>query len=749
MQQRVLPLGIALALLGSGLSLPVVAEVLEEIVVTAQKREQNLQDVGLSITAFSGEQVRELGFTTTTDVANFTPGLNITTPQAEGSQVNFILRGVGLNDFTDANENPVAAYFDDVYRGAMGGLSLQLFDIERIEVLRGPQGTLYGRNTTGGLVHFISKRPTDTPEGYAQVSVGEYSQLQFEGAASGPLGEHVSGRISVSTDDHDGYVKNRAPGVDNYNAAHARAVRTQLLWQPAEEAEVLVQAHYSRNDAQVGAWQHQSVGFADGGDGRVEIGPDDINPFCPTGPGLDCLGYRDTDNDPWAGDFDRDGSVEVESKGVSAHLTWELADGLTLVNIAAFDRVERLQEEDTDASPAPLIVPTFGASTDQISEELRLSGEGDDTRWVVGAYYYDQNVDAQYDLDLSNLGFVVFDANYTQDTTSWSGFGQYEFEFTPGWTLIGGLRYTQENRELDYLNVDTSGFFTDVIGLPDDVAFAFSKSSVGDIAEHDRHNVTGKIELDFKPDDDWLWYASLSKGVKSAGFNTGFLDSTLLFASNTVETIPFDEETLYSYEVGFKSTLFDGAARLNASAFYYDYRDFQTFRFELLNQIIFNTDAEVFGGEIELQANPWEGWDFAAGLSLLDTTAEDIPAAASGTPKDRTMVSAPDITLSALARYEWDAFSGKMAALVKAKYQGETYFDIQNYSTSRENGYVVTDVRLQWTSGDDRWQVAGFVNNVTDEEYLGYTFDFASFGFNQQAWARPRWAGASVMYRWQ
>ena len=113
------------------------------------------------------------------------------------------------------------------------------------------------------------------------------------------------------------------------------------------------------------------------------------------------------------------------------------------------------------------------------------------------------------------------------------------------------------------------------------------------------------------------------------------------------------------------------------------------------------------------------------------------------------MVAAPDITLSALARYEWDAFSGKMAALLKAKYQGETYFDIQNYNTSRENGYVVTDVRLQWTSGDDRWQVAGFVNNVTDEEYLGYTFDFASFGFNQQAWGRPRWAGASVMYRWQ
>ena len=749
MHQRALPFGIALALASSAFTLPATAEVLEEILVTAQKREQNLQDVGLSVTAFSGEQIRELGFTTTTDVTNFTPGLNVTTPQAEGSQVNFILRGVGLNDFADANENPVAAYFDDVYRGAMGGLSLQLFDMARIEVLRGPQGTLYGRNTTGGLVHFISKRPTATPEGYAQVTVGEYSQLQLEGAASGALGEQVSGRLAVSTAAHDGYVKNRAPGVDNYSEADAKALRAQLLWEPSDAAGLLLQGHYSRNDAQVGAWQHQSIGYADGGDGRVEIGANDINPFCPLGPGQDCFGYRDDDGDPWAGDFDRDGRVEVESKGVSAQLRWEIADGITLVNIAAFDRVERLQEEDTDAGPAPLLIPTFGASTDQITEELRLSGESGDSRWVVGAYYYDQRVDAQYDLDLSNLGFVVFDANYTQDTTSWSGFGQYEVEFTPGWTLIGGLRYTEEKRELDYLNVETSGFFTDVIGLPDSTAFDFSTSTVGNLAEHDGHNTTGKVELDYRPDDNWLWYASLSKGVKSAGFNTGFLDQTMVFGSNIAGTIPFDRETLYAWEAGFKATLFDGAARLNASAFYYDYRDFQTFRFELLNQIIFNTDAEVYGGEIELQANPWEGWDFAAGLSLLDATAKDIPASASGTPEDRTMVAAPDITLSALARYEWDAFGGVMAALVKAKYQGETFFDIQNYRTARENGYVVADVRLQWTSADERWQLAGFVNNLADEEYLAYTFDFASFGFNQQAWGRPRWAGASMMYRWQ
>ncbi|MFM7784900.1 MAG: TonB-dependent receptor, partial [Gammaproteobacteria bacterium] len=699
--------------------------------------------------AFTGEQARELGFTTTTDIANFTPGLNFTTPQAEGSQINFFLRGVGLNDFTDANENPVAAYFDEVYRGAMGGLSLQLFDIERIEVLRGPQGTLYGRNTTGGLVHFISRRPTPEPEGYAMVSVGEYRQIQLEAAAGGALSQTVAGRVSISTNDHDGYVKNRAPGAGDYNAADAEAVRAQVLWSPSENAELLLQAHASRSGAQVGAWQHQSIAASGGGDSRVELGPDDINPACPTGPGLDCFGYRDTDGDPWAGEFDRDGRVKVEAEGVSAHLDWDLGGELRLVSITAWDQVERLQEEDTDAGPFPLLLPTFAAETSQFTQELRLHGERESARWVAGLYYYDQEVDGSYDLDLSNLGFLVFDADYVQDTTSWAVFGQYEQDLSERWTLVAGLRYTQEERELDYLNVETTGFFTGVIGLPTDVAFDFAPSTVGDLAQHDKDNLSGRLELDYRPTEDLLVYGAFSRGVKSAGFNNGFLDETLVFGSNTAATIPFDEETLDAVEFGFKATLLDGAARLNGSVFHYDYQDFQTFRFELLNQIIFNTDATVQGAEIELQASPREGWDFALGASWLDATADDIPASASGTLRERDMVAAPDVTLNVLGRYEWDALGGRMAALLKAKYQGETWFDIQNYRTAREGGYVVADARLQWTSGDDRWELAAFVNNLADEEYLVYTFDFGSFGFNQQAWGRPRWAGASVMYRWE
>ncbi len=297
--------------------------------------------------------------------------------------------------------------------------------------------------------------------------------------------------------------------------------------------------------------------------------------------------------------------------------------------------------------------------------------------------------------------------------------------------------------------MDTSGFFTDVVGLPTNVAFDFDQASVGDLAEHDDNSVSGKVELDFKPNDDMLLYASVSRGTKSAGFNVGFLDQNLIFASNTVETIPFGEETLTSYEVGLKSTWGEGRTRFNAAAFYYDYEDFQTFQFELLNQIIFNTDAEVTGGELELQTSPGEGWDIGLGLAVLDANAKDIPSP-SGVLREREMVAAPDIAANAMVRYEWPMLAGRFAVQGTVTHQQDIYYDIQNVPVSFEDGYTVGNLRLSYENDDSPWEVAAFVDNVTDEEYLVYTFDFTgTFGFNQLAYGKPRWAGVSFRYNFR
>ena len=726
---------------------------LEEIVVTAQKREQNLQEVGISVTAYTGEQMHDLGFTNTTDIVAMTPGLNYTVPNAESSQVNFFLRGVGLNDFADASENPVAVYVDDIYRPAVGGLSFQMFDMERVEVLRGPQGTLFGRNTTGGLVHFISKRPTDHLDGYLNLTGGSYSQIKVEGAISGPIGDSLSGRLSFATNKHDGYTENRGTGPD-YNETDAKAVRGQLLLTPSDSVDLLLNAYYSDNDAAVGAWQHESTDIVNGL--SVHLGPnaqgvgvdcnlDGVVDATDRPPGADCFGYQDTDGDPFAGEFDRNGRVEVKTSGFSLNIGWEL-ENFTITSITAVQKVERLQSEDTDAGPCPCIQPTFQADTDTVTQELRIAGGSDTFRWLGGVYYFDNDVDGHYLLDLTTLGFVFFDANYTQETDSLALFGQLEFDLSDQWTMIVGARASNEEKELDYLNVDTSGFFTDVVGLPSNVAFDFDRNSVGDLAIQDHDSFNGKLELDWKPNDDVLVYGSYSRGTKSAGFNVGFLDETLLFASNTVATIPFGEETLTSYELGIKSTVMGGRTRFNASAFYYDYDDFQTFRFELLNQIIFNTVAEVSGLELELLSSPADGWDIALGLILLDAEAKDIPSPA-GELRNRDMVASPDMAANALVRYEWPALNGRFAVQASANYQNELFFDIQNSPVSLEDGYTIGNLRVSYASADDRWELAAFVENITDEEYLSYTFDFTGiFGFNQQAYGKPRWVGVSFQY---
>ncbi|HNP35947.1 MAG TPA: TonB-dependent receptor [Woeseiaceae bacterium] len=731
--------------------------ILEEVVVTAQKREQSLQDVGISVTAFTGDQIQQLGFTNSTDVVSMTPGLTYTVPNAASSQINFFLRGVGLNDFADANENPVAVYVDDVYHPAMGGLNFQLFDVERVEVLRGPQGTLFGRNTTGGLVHFISKRPTRELDGYFMLTAGDYSQIKAEGAIGGPLSDTISGRIAVATNENDGWTENRAPAPD-YNSTDAQAVRGQLLFTPSDTVDVLVQAHYSKNDASVGAWQHQATQIDANGE-SVPLGPNeqttsvdcnadgmlDAGDARPA-PGTDCFGYRDTDGDPYAGEFDRDGRVKVENTGVSLNLNWDIGD-MTLTSITAFQNVDRLQSEDTDAGPFPLIQPTFQAETDTFSQEFRLAGGSDNFRWVGGLYYFDNDVDGHYTLDLTNIGFVYFDANFTQKTESIALFGQVEFDLSDKWTLILGARGAQEEKTLDYLNVDTSGFFTDVVGLPTNVAFEFDQNTVGDLAVHDESSFSGKAQLDWRPMDNLLVYGSLSQGTKSAGFNVGFLDETFLFASNTVDTIPYGSETLRSFEVGFKSTLGNGTTRLNGAAFVYDYQDFQTFRFELLNQVIFNTDADVSGGELELQSSPIDGLDLALGLAVLDANAKDIPSP-DGVLRTRHMVAAPDFSANALVRYAWPVGnSGRIALQAWANYQDASYFDIQNVPVSRQDGYTVSNLRASYSGGDGQWELAAFVHNLTDEAYLNYTFDFTgTFGFNQQAYGQPRWFGVSFQY---
>ena len=751
---------------------------IEEIIVTAQRREQNLQDVGISVSAFGAEEVRNLGFTNTVDVANMTPNLSYTTPQAASSQINFFLRGVGLNDFADAQENPVAVYVDDVYKPAMGGLALQLFDIERIEVLRGPQGALFGRNSTGGVIHYVTKRPSEAFDAYADLSYGSHNEFKGEGAIGGALGAGVSARFSAGFDNYDGYTRNRTPDVQDYNSSDAGAARLQLLFQPSDDLSVLLSGNYSRNSAAVGAWQHQSTKPSADGNSSLPLPADED--FWGSCPGCDAFGYVDNDGDPWRGDYDRPGRVRVQNKGLQANLDWRIG-GMDFTSITAYTTVDRLQQEDSDMNPflmppynpGPIpppeirsfIAPSFGADTDTFSQEFRLAGSADKLRWLAGVYYFDNKVGGHYTLNTDAIGFVDMDANYRQDTESWDLFGQVEYDLAADWTVIAGLRWTSEDKDLDYSNTDSSGIvaFCSTTPAPPctnpgptpigpsrpDASYLmlFNSASVGSLAKHDDSYLTGRLQLNWKASDDVLLYGSISRGKKSAGFNNGFLDQTQVFGNNPVDSVPFGTETLDAYELGVKSTVLSSTTRLNASVFYYDYKDFQTFQWLILNQVIFNTDAEVYGAELEIDSRPIEGLTLQAGLGLLHATADDIPTITGDAVREREMVGAPDLSLDALVRYEWPALGGTLALQAAGSYHEDIWYDIQNHPVSKENGYTLVNFRGSYTSGDRAWELYAYVNNAFEEEYKAYTFDFTGlFGFNQIAYGAPRWAGVGARF---
>jgi iron complex outermembrane receptor protein len=707
---------------------------LEEVTVTAQKREQSLQDVGVSVTAFTARQIEELGFVNSIDVIAQTPNLSFGTPTGEGNNASLSMRGVGLSDFNDNNEGPVAVYVDEVYVSALSGVTFQLMDLERVEILRGPQGTLYGRNTTGGLVHFVSAKPTEETEGYADFTLAEEGQFKFEGALSGALGEAVQGRLSFAHNKHDGYVTNRGPGLEDPNDTDNNAARLQVELEAAERLVVLFNVHGAKNDANMNTWQHEATYSPDGGVTSLPL-PADVD-FYGSCPGCDAFGYRDGDGDPWSGAYDRDGVLVIENSGGSINAQWQ-GEGVTFTSITAYETFDRLYEEDTDNSPYKTVHNTYRSDIDQFTQEFRLAGENQGLHWLTGFYYYDQEVDGGFQVDASGIGYIIGDANYLQDTDSWSLFGQVEYDLAERWTALAGLRYTDESRDLDYLSTELAGL------LPPDANTLF------DYAEEISHdNVTGKVELDWHTTAETMLYGSVSLGTKSAGFNTGLLDETGIFGMTVRSDVPYDEENLTSFEVGLKADLFDGTSRLNASAFYYDYSDFQAFAFVNLNQVIFNTDAEISGAELEFMTAPVEGLYIMLGAGYLDTTAEDIPLNdGSGIVRDREMTLAPEFSLNGVARYEWPAFSGYLATQLDFNYQDETFFDIQNHPVSAQDSYSVWNARLSYSGQGEKWSVTAFVNNLFEEEYRIYSFDVTNlFGFNQVAYGRPRWAGVSFRY---
>jgi iron complex outermembrane receptor protein len=755
----------ALALLGGAcFAQQAVAQQLQEVTVTAQKREQRLEDVGISVTALSGEQIRELNLRNATDIATQTPSLAVAAPLGSGGNQNFTLRGVGLNDFSEHNESPVAAYQDGVYQATIAGINATLFDVERVEVLRGPQGTLYGRNTTGGLVQFFSRQPTATPDAFLDVDIGSNRQKRVEAAYTGPITDSLQFRVAGLYDHNAGWGEITTPGLEPANGSDALGGRVLLKYRASEDTSVLLNVHAATNHTVGAAYTVLATMLGPDRITQIATPADVVNSTCAnvfglTGPGQDCFGYRDTHASPWRFDFDRQPFQNLDTNG--AGLTLESHFGeLSFTSISAYERVHKLYGEDTDGGPFPAVAVTNPLESRQWTQELRLAGQAEQLYWTSGLYYFFRDIRTGSRTSLAGFGFVDDEFRDRLRSQSAAAFGQLEYSITPHVTLIGGLRLSHEEQNFRLLSVDHSGLTPVLLGItdtpvPDYNVFPFTGGAeAGPTPYRDSrtdNSLTYRGELDWKPSADLLLYGSFAKGTKSAGWN-GAIDGSPLLGPSTVDNMPYAPENLLAYEVGFKKLL-RGVLRVNAALFYYDYKDFQAFTFAGFVQQIGNLPATVKGAELELVASPDDHFDITLGASALDSNVKGVTAAVAGSSplqtvaRDRHMVLAPDYTLSGIIRYHRPVGAGReLSVQLDSRYTGKQYFDLGNNPVATENGHAVTNASVGLR--DAHWSASIWVRNLTDRQYRMYAVPIASLGFTQEMYGPPRWYGLTVGYKW-
>ncbi len=693
-----------------------------DIVVTAQKRSQRLQDVGIAVTALGAEGIAELGRQDVTALVTKVPGLQAN--QFSPTITVFNIRGVSQNDFADSQEAPIAFYSDEAYVSALGAISGQTFDLERVEVLRGPQGTLFGRNATGGLIQVTSAKPTDMLDGFLTLTGGSYGQFATEGAISGPISDKLRGRLSFTSDNHRGYIDNtlgRALG-----GARFYASRLQLA-ADLGPGELTLKGTLLANDHDSGAGMYTAFVTVPNADGLGAYIPTNDNPYG-TCPGCSPFGYRpDTavrrvslDHQP---DFNR------RYWGLSARYVADLG-AITLTSITDYQNLAKNYTEDSDVSPVDGFVYTTSQRLYQLSQELRLSHSGPRLTWVAGLYGLKINSDNGYTADLSNSFGLRSDYGGTLETKSFAVFGQAEYKINTLVSVIGGLRYSYDNKKYYYFNRMT--------GATD---FYFNPTLYPDLADKTFENYSAKGELDLRPNKNTLLYFSVNRGTKAGGFGT------TAFQPIDPATLPFKQEVLTNYEGGFKLTLFDRTTHFNASIFHYDYKDYQAFTIVGLSQAIVNNNARVNGLEVEIDSRPAVGLYLQAFVSLLNTKVFGITLP-SGRIADRVMPQAPKTSIGGQVRYEFSVGKGKAALQTDWKYNSSQWFSTFNAPVDLEAGYVVGNARASYTFDGGHWEAAVFVNNLTDKTYRIYNLDLTNpIGLTQSTFARPRWIGGSLTYR--
>ncbi|ARR52073.1 TonB-dependent receptor [Rhizorhabdus wittichii] len=729
---------------------------LAEIVVTAQKREQNLQKVGISVTAVSGDQILERGISNSIDLITRTPSVDNYSPYGPGSSANIVIRGIGLNDFGEGHEAPVTVYVDEFYVVNVPAVDFALFDLDRAEILRGPQGTLFGRNSTGGLVHYVTKKPSQEAGGFVKGSYARFNELKLEGGVTAPLTDTLSARLSFLSHHSDGYIKNLNPqfAKDKGGQAGTDAVRLQLRYDDGDW-DVLLKGEYGRTD-KVHTYYEQTPSLRDPVTGLGSADPT----------GVDDAGYNEANfgagkrNVAYTSNPQR-----LKSKGSTALLRAERDFGdVSFTSLTGYMHFTRNLEEDCDASPNTICVATFPYKSDTATQEFRAFGKGDGFNWTAGVYgLYSKarnNPNATFNVPVSgdtavdpvtglyNGAFFPINlaANWKMRTTSVAAFAQGEVELADRLTFTLGGRITRDSKKFDERD---NASLRSCPGFPIPTNCFLPPNGPG-IANPYRDTykktlISGKAALDFQVNADLLLFASVSRGTKAGGFNNGFYPGGVSTAQ-----IPYRDENVIAYEIGEKATLFDRKLRFNTSFFYYDYNRYQTFNFEGIGGLLTNQSANAYGAEVEIQAAPVDHLELRFGGSWLETKIKDVRNGVPGGGvyvADREMSNAPKWTANGAIAYTVPLANDRSLVFNwDWNYRSSRYSNNFNDPSVKMPGYFKHNADISFNVNEN-WQLQAFVRNIGNKLAITKAFQFNDLGYVQYIYSEPRVFGASALYR--
>jgi iron complex outermembrane recepter protein len=768
-----------------------------EIIVTAQRREQSIQKVGIAITAFSGEQLRALNVTDSPQIAAITPGVHIGGALG-GQNSQYTIRGVTQNDFSDITEAPNAVYLDDGYIAIGQGQTFALFDIDRVEVLKGPQGTLFGRNATGGLVRYITRKPKlDTVEGFVDLNYGIYDSPGSPGAFHGeaainlPISSTLATRLSVMWNKAQGYVRNRypldavggspGPGAGaNLGDDNTLAGRMTTLFEPNDGVRVLFSVNGARTIQATSPYQSKpTIGVFNAGgeqintidasptETRASIGANgqdfgsDLNndgvfgdSFGRPVPGGDFFGYKDPDGSGplTSQDFSFRKGNHIRTWGVNLNGEFDLSDGVTLASVTDYKHFFKFSLLDIEGSPTNLVGGYNGVRAYTFSQEVRLTGKSDLVDWTGGLYYLHITSRSNSALRFPPGGVASLPApfdvgvNANLITNSYSAFGQLDWHITPRLTLITGARIIREQKKYDFFHgiwpvqtalqpqSDTTIVIGPVFGPNGPTPYVDKSGKI---------LWAGKVQLDFQVNPDLLIYAGVNRGVKAGSYNAtnpgGAYPVPLSF-------IPYKAEILTNYEGGVKYTFPDRVTRFNASVYYYDYKDYQAFLFAGVGGVVINADDSTYGGEASLATSPVTGLDVGLSVSYFDAKVKDVPLRAGGPiVRDVKPVYAPPLQGNAFVRYEWAAFGGKLSVQSDASYTDPFYYNLRNFDGDKFGRAVMVNAGIGWSN--DNWELNFRVKNLTNVNPGVVGFDLATLcGCNAVSYKPPRFFQLGARY---